>query len=60
MVQLQGRAYRSGRENAKNYLADNPAVFDEVEQAVREKCLARDDEDALQQTAPAGANTDEE
>ncbi len=28
-----------GRENAKKYLAENPAVFEEVERAVREKCL---------------------
>ena len=28
-----------GRENAKKYLAENPAIFEEVERAVREKCL---------------------
>ena len=56
----KGERIGQGRENAKNYLADNPAVFDEVEQAVREKCLARDDEDAPQQAAPAGAGTDDE
>ena len=55
----KGERIGQGRENAKNYLADNPAVFDEVEQAVREKCLARDDEDDPQQAAPAGVGTDE-
>ncbi len=29
-----------GRENAKNYLLENPQIFEEVEQAVRKKCLA--------------------
>ena len=56
----KGERIGQGRENAKNYLADNPAVFDEVEQAVREKCLARDEEDAPQQAAPTGAGTDDE
>ncbi len=30
-----------GRENAKAYLAENPDVFAEVEQAVRDKCLTK-------------------
>ena len=32
-----------GRENAKAYLAENPEVFAEVEQAVRDKCLTKTD-----------------
>ena len=34
----QGVRIGQGRENAKNYLAENPAVFEEIEQAVRAKC----------------------
>ena len=33
-----------GRENAKAYLAENPDVFAEVEQAVRDKCLTKTEE----------------
>ena len=35
----KGDRIGQGRENAKNYLAENPAIFEEVEQAVRNKCL---------------------
>ena len=35
----KGEKIGQGRENAKKYLADNPAVFDEVEQLVRNKYL---------------------
>ena len=35
----KGDRIGQGRENAKKYLADNPAVFDEVEQLVRNKYL---------------------
>lgn len=41
----KGDRIGQGRENAKNYLADNPAVFEEVEQAVRDKCLTRTEEE---------------
>ena len=53
----KGERIGQGRENAKNYLAENPAVFDEVEQAVREKCLAKEDDDPGQaQTVKAGSD----
>ena len=43
-----------GRENAKAYLAENPDVFAEVEQAVRDKCLAKIEEtDAAAPAQPA-------
>ena len=35
----KGEKIGQGRENAKKYLADNPTVFDEVEQLVRNKYL---------------------
>ena len=54
----KGERIGQGRENAKNFLAENPDIFDEVEQAVRAKCLTNNDEDA--QDAPAGAGAAEE
>jgi recombination protein RecA len=43
-----------GRENAKAYLAENPDIFAEVEQAVRDKCLAKIEEtDAAAPAQPA-------
>ncbi|MCM1246775.1 MAG: recombinase RecA [Roseburia sp.] len=41
----KGEKIGQGRENAKAYLADNPDVFDEVENLVRGKCLAQEDAD---------------
>ena len=41
----KGDRIGQGRENAKNYLAENPAVFEEVEQAVRDLCLAKPEEE---------------
>lgn len=38
----KGEKVGQGRENAKAYLADNPAVFDEVEKLVRNKYLEQD------------------
>lgn len=38
----KGEKVGQGRENAKAYLADNPAVFDEVEKLVRSKYLEQD------------------
>ncbi|MCR4605534.1 MAG: recombinase RecA [Eubacterium sp.] len=35
----KGERIGQGRENAKNYLAENPEIFEEVEQAVRDKML---------------------
>lgn len=40
----KGEKIGQGRENAKAYLADNPAVFEEVEKLVREKCLNQEEE----------------
>ena len=58
----KGDRIGQGRENAKNYLAENPAVFDEVEQAVRDKCLTRqaDDTDAQAEAPVGAADTDSE
>ncbi len=38
----KGEKVGQGRENAKAYLADNPAVFEEVEKLVRSKYLEKD------------------
>lgn len=38
----KGEKVGQGRENAKAYLADNPAVFDEVEKLVRSKYLEQE------------------
>ena len=42
----KGDRIGQGRENAKNYLADNPEIFEEVEQAVRDKCLSTQGDEA--------------
>lgn len=39
----KGEKIGQGRENAKAYLADNPAVFEEVENLVRQKCATQED-----------------
>ena len=41
----KGNKIGQGRENAKNYLMENSAVFDEVEQAVRAYYLNEDQAD---------------
>ncbi|MBO4396797.1 MAG: recombinase RecA [Eubacterium sp.] len=53
----KGERIGQGRENAKNYLAENPAVFDEVEQAVRDKCLTRPADEGEEQTEAPTAGT---
>lgn len=35
----KGERIGQGRENAKKYLADRPEIFDEVDKAVRKKCM---------------------
>ncbi len=40
----KGEKIGQGRENAKIYLADNPAVFEEVDRLVREKYFQKEDE----------------
>jgi recombination protein RecA len=40
----KGEKIGQGRENTKAYLADNPAVFEEIEALVREKCLSQGEE----------------
>lgn len=40
----KGERIGQGRENAKTYLAEHPAIFDEVDQAVRAKLMAGDEE----------------
>lgn len=52
----KGEKIGQGRENAKAYLADNPDVFDEVENLVREKCLVQ--EENVANAAGEGANTE--
>ncbi len=39
----KGEKIGQGRENAKAYLADNPAVFEEVDQLVRNKYLQKEE-----------------
>lgn len=41
----KGERIGQGRENAKKYLADHPEIFAEVDQAVREKCMPKDEEE---------------
>ncbi|HBZ64346.1 MAG TPA: recombinase RecA [Lachnospiraceae bacterium] len=48
----KGEKIGQGRENAKKYLADNPAVFDEVELLVRNKYLNPDAEDEKENEEP--------
>ncbi|MCH5252078.1 MAG: recombinase RecA [Lachnospiraceae bacterium] len=40
-----GERIGQGRENAKQYLADRPEVFEEVEAAVRAKCMPKKEEE---------------
>ncbi len=47
-----------GRENAKAFLAENPEIFAEVEQAVRDKCLAKPDEADGQAQEQSGKKAD--
>ncbi|MBO6109237.1 MAG: recombinase RecA [Eubacterium sp.] len=60
----KGERIGQGRENAKNYLAENPEVFEEVEQAVRDKCLVKEadesSEDAPQSGTGKGATAGDE
>ena len=47
----KGDRIGQGRENAKSYLAENPDIFNEVEQAVRDKCLKLGDEETAAEEA---------
>ncbi len=51
----KGERIGQGRENAKTFLAENPEIFDEVEQAVRDKMLSKDSgsEEEKDEEAPA-------
>lgn len=40
----KGERIGQGRENAKKYLADRPEIFEEVDLAVREKCMPHAEE----------------
>ena len=48
----KGEKIGQGRENAKAYLADNPDVFEEVENLVRQKCLEAEDGEEEKGEAP--------
>lgn len=50
-----GEKIGQGRENAKAYLADNPAVFEEAERLVRCKYLEKKAEEEAKAGAKAGA-----
>ena len=50
-----GEKIGQGRENAKAYLADNPAVFEEAERLVRCKYLEKKAEEEAKAVAKAGA-----
>ncbi len=43
----KGEKIGQGRENAKTYLADNPAVFEEVERLVRARYVEQPEEEAV-------------
>lgn len=47
-----GERIGQGRENAKNYLSEHPAVFEEVDKAVRAKCMQKE-ETAVEVDEPA-------
>ena len=55
----KGERIGQGRENAKTFLAENPDIFDEVEQAVRDKMLTHD-EDTNESGTDAPAENDAE
>ena len=57
----KGEKIGQGRENAKKYLADNPAVFDEVELLVRNKYLnpEAEEEKEKEKTPTAKKTTNE-
>lgn len=50
----KGEKIGQGRENVKVYLADNPSVFDEVEQLVRAKYLGQEENASTEETANGG------
>ena len=49
-----------GRENAKNFLLENPQIFEEIEQAVRDKCMAKPEDASAEEAAPAETPDSEE
>ena len=57
----KGEKIGQGRENAKKYLADNPAVFDEVELLVRNKYLnPEEEEEKEKEKTPTAKKTTKE
>ena len=57
----KGEKIGQGRENAKKYLADNPAVFDEVELLVRNKYLNPEaEEEKEKEKTPTAKKTTQE
>lgn len=50
----KGEKIGQGRENVKVYLADNPSVFDEVEQLVRAKYLGQEENASAEGTDKEG------
>jgi recombination protein RecA len=57
----KGEKIGQGRENAKKYLADNPAVFDEVELLVRNKYLNPEaEEEKEKEETPTAKKTTKE
>jgi recombination protein RecA len=53
----EGESLAQGRENAKQYLRDNPTIADEIEAAVREKLAS---ESAIMYDAPAAEEAGDE
>ncbi|MCR5690810.1 MAG: DNA recombination/repair protein RecA, partial [Eubacterium sp.] len=49
----KGERIGQGRENAKNYLAERPEVFAEIDQAVRAKYLNPEEEETAEEAKPA-------
>lgn len=52
----KGERIGQGRENAKKYLAEHPEIFDEVDQAVREKYLTSEEEEKEAAKTAEGAD----
>jgi len=49
----KGERIGQGRENAKNYLAERPEIFAEIDQAVRAKYLNPEEEEVEEEAKPA-------
>ncbi|MBO4265696.1 MAG: recombinase RecA [Lachnospiraceae bacterium] len=53
----KGQKIGQGRENAKQYLLENPDVYTEVEKTVRDHYFAQQETDPAEEPAPAAASS---